>query len=73
MFPDVSSSPVHEFNITFFGLMLLNHGDKMNLVNEFNEICLLHPGYAVFQVTVQEMCCHWKRRHHQEQQMWKGN
>lgn len=31
------------------------------------------PGHAVFQITVQEMRCGGKRRHHQEQQVREGN
>lgn len=78
MFPDVSSSLVpHIFVVFFFPLSLFYHlsdaGPSTFLLSDFNEMCLPHPGHAVFQITVQEMCCYWEWRHHQEQQMWEGN
>lgn len=36
-------------------------------------VCVPPPGHAVLQITVQEMRCGWKWRHHQEQQMREGN
>lgn len=80
MLPDVSSPPLYEcllFSTVSVGIS--KPADLMCFISKVLVLCSFDittsclSGYAVFQVAVQEMCCHWKWWYHQEQQMWKGN